>query len=64
MISPSYEMAAWERFVASIEWRNWLKTLALKRPVILLCTPVDIIVGKKHGSFLEALPADEVIYRV
>lgn len=63
MISPQHEMSAWEKFVVSSEWRDWLKTMSSKRPVILLCTPVDIIAGKKHGSFLEALMSDEVLYR-
>jgi len=63
MLSPSHEMATWEKFVVSIEWRKFLKTLSLKRPVILLCTPIDIVPERKHESFLEALTADKIIYR-
>jgi hypothetical protein len=63
LIRPSYEVNSWEVFVASLEWRQWLVNLSKTRPILLLCTPVDIIEGEKHNSFLEALNADRLIYR-
>jgi hypothetical protein len=63
IVNPTHELAAWEKFVSSSAWWNWLRTCSLYRPIILLCTPVDIIEGQKHNSFLEALMADVLIYR-
>jgi hypothetical protein len=63
LISPSHEVTSWESFVASPEWRRWLIDVSRARPILLLCTPVDIIEGEKHNSFLEALNADRLIYR-
>ena len=62
-ISPSHELTSWESFVASPEWRRWLIDVSRSRPILLLCTPVDVIEGEKHNSFLEALNADRLIYR-
>jgi protein-tyrosine-phosphatase len=63
VISPSHEVTSWESFVASPEWRRWLTNVSRTRPILLLCTPVDIIEGEKHNSFLEALNADHLTYR-
>jgi hypothetical protein len=63
LISTSHELISWESFIASPEWRRWLISLSRFRPIILLCTPVDIIEGEKHNSFLEALNSDHLIYR-
>jgi protein-tyrosine-phosphatase len=57
-----HEMTAWEKFAVSKEWGEWLREISLHRPVILLCTPVDIVEGKKHNSFIEAMMADDLIY--
>ena len=64
LITPSHEVTAWESFIAAPEWRRWLINLSRSRPVVLLCTPVDIIEGEKHNSFLEALNSDHLTYRV
>ena len=62
-VRPAHEVTRWEAFVSSPVWRSWLINLSRSRPVILVCTPVDIIEGEKHNSFLEALNADYLIYR-
>jgi protein-tyrosine-phosphatase len=62
-ISPSHEVISWERFVSSPVWRSWLAAVSRSRPILLLCTPVDIIEGEKHNSFLEAINADHLVYR-
>jgi protein-tyrosine-phosphatase len=64
LIRSAYEVNSWELFVASLEWRRWLVNISKTRPILLLCTPVDIIEGEKHNSFLEALNADRLIYRL
>ena len=63
LITPSHEVTSWEAFVAGLEWRRWLINLSKFRPILLLCTPVDIIAGEKHNSFLEALNSDLLIHR-
>jgi protein-tyrosine-phosphatase len=63
LIGPSHEVTAWESFVSSPEWRRWLMNISRSRPVLLLCTPVDVIEGEMHNSFLEALNADRLIFR-
>lgn len=63
LITPSHEVTEWESFIAAPEWRRWLIELSRSRPVILLCTPVDIMEGEKHNSFLEALNSDHLTYR-
>jgi hypothetical protein len=62
-ISPSHEVTSWEGLVASSQWRRWLMDISRSRPILLLCTPVDVIEGEKHNSFLEALNADHLVYR-
>ena len=57
-----HEMTAWEKFAVSKEWGVWLREISQFRPIILLCTPVDIVEGKKHNSFIEAMMADNLIY--
>jgi hypothetical protein len=63
LIGPSHEVTSWESLVASPEWRRWLIDISRYRPILLLCTPVDVIDGEKHNSFLEALNADRLVYR-
>jgi protein-tyrosine-phosphatase len=63
LISPSHEVTSWEGFMASLEWKKWLIKISRSRPILLLCTPVDIIKGEKHNSFLEAFNSDRLIYR-
>jgi len=64
LIKPSHEVTSWEGFVTSPEWSRWLHKLSRSRPIILLCTPIDIIEGEKHNSFLEALCSDRLVYRI
>jgi hypothetical protein len=63
LIGPTHEVTSWEILVSSPEWRRWLIDVSRTRPILLLCTPVDIIAGENHNSFLEALNADRLIYR-
>jgi len=63
LIRPSHEVTSWESFITGLEWSHWLIELSRSRPIILLCTPIDIIEGVKHNSFIEALHADRMVYR-
>ena len=62
-IQPLHEMSAWESMMTNTNWRDWLRKMANQRPVILLSTPIDIIEGQKHNSFLEVLFAETLLYR-
>jgi protein-tyrosine-phosphatase len=62
-IRPLHELSAWESLMTSTQWRDWLQGMANRRPVVLMCTPVDIKEGQRHNSFLEALFAEKMVYR-
>lgn len=62
-IRPLHELSAWETLMTSTQWRDWLQGMANRRPVVLMCTPVDIKEGQRHNSFLEALFAEKMVYR-
>ena len=62
-IRPRNEMSAWESLMTSTKWRDWLQGMANRRPVVLMCTPVDVKEGQRHNSFLEALFAEKMFYR-
>ena len=62
-IHPRHELTAWESLMTDARWRDWLRKIADQRPVLLMCTPVDIKEGQRHNSFLEALFAEKMIYR-
>ena len=62
-IRPLHELSAWESLMTTTQWRDWLHDMANQRPILLMCTPVDIKDGQKHNSFLEALFAEKMVYR-